>query len=135
MARRSVAITGAPFSLSTPVTVAVPPCTSMRAPIRISSGACMKRFSKMCSSSRLTPSARVRSAIICACRSVGKPGNGSVATSTALTWPFIRRTLRPALVAVTSMPASSSLSAKAPTRSRRPPISSTSPPVIAGASM
>ena len=43
-ARRSVAMTGAPFSLSDPVTVAMPPCTSSRHPMRISSGACMKRL-------------------------------------------------------------------------------------------
>ena len=49
------------------------------------------------------PSASVRSAIICACRSVGKPGKGAVATSTARTWPFWRLTLRPLLVAATSI--------------------------------
>jgi hypothetical protein len=47
-----VAITGAPFSRSTPVTVAVPPCTSICAPMRISSGACMNRFSKIRSPAR-----------------------------------------------------------------------------------
>ena len=42
----------------------------------------MKRFSKIVSVMRDVPLARVISAINCACRSVGKPGNGSVVTST-----------------------------------------------------
>ena len=44
------------------------------APMRISSGTCMKRLSKIVSVIIDAPSARVISAIICACRSVGKPG-------------------------------------------------------------
>ena len=57
----------------------------------------MKRFSKMCSSRWLTPSARVSSAIICACRSVGKPGKGAVATSTAPDVAVLAADLQPAV--------------------------------------
>ena len=71
----------------------------------------MKRFSKIRSSSRLTPVAVRSSAIICACRSVGKPGKGCVSISTA-------RRAGPAHfsaarhVLATATPASSSLSAR-----------------------
>ena len=44
-ARKSVAITGAPDSPETPRTIADAPWTLMRAPMRFSSGTCMKRFS------------------------------------------------------------------------------------------
>ena len=40
-ARRSVAITGAPTSRSTPRTTAERPLTSMSAPMRLSSGTCI----------------------------------------------------------------------------------------------
>ncbi len=73
-ARRSVAITGAPFRPATPRTRASPPETAMSAPSRASSGACMKRFSKMVSRITLSPLASVISAMNCACRSVAKPG-------------------------------------------------------------
>ena len=95
----------------------------------------MKRFSKIFSSSTETPSAVQSSAIICACRSVGKPGKGSVVTSTAFTRPFLRATFSPRLVWVTLTPAASSFSAKLSTRSSVPPMHSTSPPQIAGTSM
>mmetsp|Transcript_27491 Transcript_27491/g.50825 ORF Transcript_27491/g.50825 Transcript_27491/m.50825 type:complete len:305 (+) Transcript_27491:1833-2747(+) len=134
-ARKSVAITRAPLSFSTPCTVAVPPCTSILAPMRISSGACIKRFSKIFSSRTDVPSAVHIIAMNCACRSVGKPGNGSVVTSTAFTRPFLRATLRPFSVSSTSIPASCSLVTKLSTRSRRPPRSSTSPPQKAGANI
>ena len=64
--------------------MAEPPCTLMSAPIRLSSGTCMKRFSKMVSVIIEAPSATVISAMNCACRSVAKPGKGSVITSTPL---------------------------------------------------
>ena len=50
------------------------PWTLMLAPMRLSSGTCMKRFSKIVSVIIAAPSAIAISAIICACRSVGKPG-------------------------------------------------------------
>ena len=60
-ARRSVAITGAPESRSTPRTTAVCPSMSMSAPMRGSSGTCMKRFSKIVLGDHATcPSPRVR---------------------------------------------------------------------------
>ena len=46
----------------------------MSAPMRISSGACMKRFSKIVSRMMLVPSAVHISAMNWACRSVAKPG-------------------------------------------------------------
>ena len=48
----------------------------MLAPMRHSSGTCMKRFSKIVSVIIAAPSAVAISAIICACRSVGNPGIG-----------------------------------------------------------
>lgn len=54
--------------------VAAPPARETIAPIRRSSGTCMKRFSKIVSLSRQTPPACVISTMYCACRSVGKPG-------------------------------------------------------------
>jgi hypothetical protein len=77
-ARRSVAITVAPVSSSTPWTIAVLPSMSMRAPSRRSSCTCMKRFSKMVSVTCAVPSATQLSAMNCACMSVGKPGCGAV---------------------------------------------------------
>jgi hypothetical protein len=50
--------------------------------MRISSCACMKRFSKMVSVTMEMPSACVISAMYCACRSVAKPGYSSVVMST-----------------------------------------------------
>ena len=74
-ARRSVAITGAPDRPpGTPRTMADAPCTLMRAPMRFSSGTCMKRFSKIVSVIIAAPSATDISAMNCACMSVGKPG-------------------------------------------------------------
>ena len=88
-ARRSVAITGAPLSWSTPSIVAFSPSSWMCAPSRASSCTCMKRFSKMVSVMCEVPLARVISAMSCACRSVGKPGNGCVVISTgAMPAPF-----------------------------------------------
>src|SRR5665213_3550180 len=87
-ARRSVAITGAPFNLATPRIAADAPCTLMSAPMRVSCGTCMKRFSKLFSVMTESPSAVLITAIICAWRSVGKPGNGAVATSMPLSRPL-----------------------------------------------
>ena len=50
----------------------------MSAPMRVSSLASMKRFSKMFSVMTQLPFARARRTMVCACMSVGKPGNGSV---------------------------------------------------------
>ena len=60
----------------------------------------MKRFSKMVSVMCEVPSARVISAINCACRSVGKPGNGAVVTSTGASPAPLRATRMPSLVGV-----------------------------------
>ena len=57
-----------------PRTMAVWPETLICAPIRMSSSTCIKRFSKMLSSTTLAPSAKHMSAISWACISVGKPG-------------------------------------------------------------
>ena len=73
-ARRSVAITIAPCSLSTPCTTAVLPSMRMSAPRRCNSTACMKRFSKMVSRIIATPLATALIAMNCACMSVGKAG-------------------------------------------------------------
>ena len=51
--------------------------------MRLSSGTCMKRFSKMVSTTRLSPSATAFIAINCACMSVGKPGCSVVRMFTA----------------------------------------------------
>src|SRR5258708_209587 len=106
-ARRSVAITGAPVNSLTPRTIAEAPCTLMLAPIRQSSGTCMNRFSKIVSVIIAAPSAVVIRAIICACRSVGKPGNGSVITSTPPIRPVRRWTNTPPGVGSTGTPAPS----------------------------
>ena len=81
-----------PSALGTPRTSAEAPCTVMLAPMRISSGTCMKRFSKIVSVIIEAPSAIAISAMTCACRSVGKPGKGSVITSTPASRPLRRRT-------------------------------------------
>ncbi len=74
LARRSEAMTGAPERRGTPRTIATLLWTEMSAPMRCSSLTCMKRFSKIVSVIRLWPSARVISAMNCACMSVAKPG-------------------------------------------------------------
>ena len=57
-------MTGAPIRRSTPRTVAVEPRSVIRAPMRLSSGTCMNRFSKMVSVITDAPSAVDISAII-----------------------------------------------------------------------
>ena len=94
----------------------------------------MKRFSKIVSRMCEVPSARQTSAISCAWRSVGKPGNGSVVTSTgARPLPF-RRTRMPWLV---GGDLGADLRSAPRAASRRiagvAPSSSTSPPVMATA--
>jgi hypothetical protein len=71
---QSVAITVAPSSFGTPLTKAVLPSILMSAPRRISSTACMKRFSKMVSRIIAVPSATALMAMNWACMSVGKAG-------------------------------------------------------------
>ena len=68
----------------TPLIIAVRPLTVMSAPIRASSGTCIKRFSKMVSVMDEVPSAMLSNVISCACMSVGKPGCGWVVTVTGL---------------------------------------------------
>ena len=132
-ALRSVAITGAPVSSLTPRTSADPPCTVMRAPIRASSGTCMKRFSKMVSVIMAAPSATHMRAMNCACKSVAKPGNGRVITSLPRRPPSARPTCTPPSAASIRRPASSSVSLAAPKLSTAAFFSSTRPPVIAAA--
>ena len=103
-ARKSVAITGAPVKCLTPSMVAVSPSRWMCAPSRTSSCTCMKRFSKMVSVMREVPPARVISAISCACKSVGKPGNGAVDTVTGARSAPLRETRMPSLVGVMVAP-------------------------------
>src|SRR5258708_227292 len=67
-------------------------CTWMVAPTGPSPGPGRKRFAKTVSVIIAAPSAIVIAAIICACRSVGKPGKGSVMTSTPASRPSRRRT-------------------------------------------
>ena len=80
--RRSVLRTGAPESSRTPCTSAWWPSMRTSAPMRMSSSANMKRFSKTFSVMIESPSASAMSAMNCACMSVGNPGYGSVCTST-----------------------------------------------------
>src|SRR5438045_2419910 len=83
-ARRSVAITGAPLSLSTPSMVAVSPSSRMRAPNRASSCTCMQRFSNMVSVVCVVALARVHDAVSCARGSVGSRGSGAADLRTHL---------------------------------------------------
>ena len=108
-ARRSVAITGAGVRLGRPRTMAMPPSTWMSAPILTSSGTCMKRFSNTVSEIRDDPSARHISAMNWACRSVGKPGKGSVVISVEVTVP-VPATWMESQSSVTDTPASFSTS-------------------------
>ena len=73
----------------------------------------MKRFSKMVSVMRETPLARVISAISCACRSVGKPGNGAVVTSTGRDAGAVARHAQAGIGRVISTPACASTSSPA----------------------
>ncbi len=82
---------------------------------------------------RELPLASVISAMNCACRSVGKPGKGSVVTSTAAMPAPLRRTRIPSGTCVTSAPVVASTSRAACSRSERVFSSTTSPPVIATA--
>ena len=93
----------------------------------------MKRFSKIVSVMRDVPVARVISAISCACKSVGKPGNGCVVTSIGLIPDPFRATRMPALVVEIWAPACAKVSSADCSSSGRAPSSNTSPPVIATA--
>lgn len=132
-ARRSVAIIGAPFRESTPLIVAVLPCTVILAPILLSSGTCINRFSKIVSVMIEAPLAMLINAMIWACMSVGKPGYGWVVTSTLLI---------PCLLCFTTMlfsfmlieaPASSNFSNTVPNTLGFVPTSSSWPLVIIAA--
>ena len=113
---------------------AVEPSVSMRAPIRSSSATCMKRFSKIVSVTRDWPSARPSSVMTCACMSVGKPGNGLVITSAGpgRSGP---RTRTEAAPTSRLTPHSSSLASTAERCSGTSPVTVTSPPVIAPATI
>ena len=95
----------------------------------------MKRFSKIVSVIIAAPVEVHIRAMNWACRSVGKPGNGSVITSVPATSPLARSTDSPRAVSAIATPAWPSTSATAPTSARRAPTSSTRPPVIAAAIM
>src|SRR5271157_4798623 len=133
-ARRSLACTAAPLSGVRPRTTARLPSILTFAPMRTSSWACMKRFSKMFSVTMLVPSACVASAMYCACMSVGKPGYSSVFTSALLNGPLpITRTESP--LVLTCTPHSSSFCSSALRCWGSQPETSRSPPVSAPATM
>ncbi len=132
-ARKSVAITGAPFNRSTPSTVAVSPSSWICAPSRASSCTCINLFSKMVSVMCDVPLARVIRAINCACKSVGNPGNGAVITSTGSSAPPLRVMRMPSLVGVTLVPVCARTSSADCSSSGRAFWSRTSPPVMATA--
>ena len=132
-ARRSVAITGAPLSLSTPRTIAVWPSTRMSAPMRSSSCTCMKRFSKIVSLITPTPVATQFIAMNCACMSVGNPGCGAVVKLTACgRRPRMSSVMRSPAQSIVA-PASLSLSITASSVSGRACVAVMCPPVIAAA--
>ncbi len=90
----------------------------------------MKRASKTFSVIIAVPSETAARAIANGCRSVGKPGKGSVETSKARSLRWVR-TVKPSSSGSTSAPAETSLSR---TRSRwpvTPPLMCRSPPAIA----
>jgi hypothetical protein len=92
--------------------VAMSPSTGCPRPCA-SSGTCMKRFSKIVSLICDTPSAVAISAMNCACRSVGKPGNG--ASPYRPQWDARRCDGRePRLVSAISVPMDSSSGITAP---------------------
>ena len=76
---------------------------------------------------REVPRARVISAISCACRSVGKPGNGAVATLTGARPAPLRAMRIPSLVGVTSTPTICAAPSSATDRWRVPTSASSSP--------
>ena len=73
-ARKSVAMTCAPVSRSTPRAITVLPWIDRFAPSRCSSSTCWKRFSKIVSVIVAVPSATAFNAQNCACMSVGNAG-------------------------------------------------------------
>src|ERR1022692_4806435 len=111
LARRSEAMTPAPVRSDGPATMACRPSSRILAPMRASSCACMKRFSKMVSTTMAMPCACVIRAMYCACRSVANPGYSSVVTSTDLSRFGAQICTEDASVWVTSAPACSILRA------------------------
>ena len=73
-ARKSVAITGAPFNVLTPSTITVFPSTRMDAPMRFISWTCMNLFSNTVSVIDPVPFATEFKAVNWACMSVGNAG-------------------------------------------------------------
>ncbi len=132
-ARRSVAITGAAASLSTPRHTAVLPSMRISAPIRWSSSTCWKRFSNTVSVTVPTPLATAFRAQNCACMSVGNAGYGIVRISTARgRRPPMPSSIQSGPVRM-SAPASRSLIRTASRDSGSARLSRTEPPVIAAA--
>ena len=85
--RRSGASTTVPLSVRGPAITAWWPLVSMPAPRRLSSSTTTKRFSKTFSVMIEVPSASDSRTMVCACRSVAKPGCGSVEMSTGASGP------------------------------------------------
>ena len=88
LARKSDAIIGAPDSFVLPHMMALGPSRLIFAPMRASSGTCIKRSGYMRSVIIEIPSACVIRAHICACRSVGNPGYGNVTASIGFIFAF-----------------------------------------------
>ena len=99
---------------------AISPSTLISAPMRASSGTCMKRFSKIVSRMCETPLAVAIDAMNCAWRSVGNPGNGAVQIYPPQ-WGARRfcGSHRPRLVSTISVPISRRSGITAPTSDAR----------------
>ena len=131
-ARKSVAMTVAPDSFSTPSMTATLPSIWILAPRRTISLTCMKRFSKIVSVTVAAPCDTALSAMNWACMSVAKPGYSVVRNDWAFNRPVEAMRIPPSN-AVTVAPASRNLSTSASWWSARPCSSVTSPPVAATA--
>ena len=79
-----MAITCAPENPPQELIMALDPMVSIFAPIRFNSGTCINLFSNMFSLMTDELLDKDSSTIICACRSVGKPGNSRVSSSILL---------------------------------------------------
>ncbi len=134
-ARRSDASTAAALSEVFPRTTARRPSILMLAPMRTSSWACMKRFSKIFSVITDVPSACVARAMNCACMSVGKPGYSSVLISTALRDWLLAVTRTVSCDSWIFTPTSCSFCSSAPRWRGSHPETIRSPPVSAPAMM
>ena len=124
-------MTVAPLRRVFPVTIARAPSMRMLAPIRMSSLACMNRFSKMSSVITEVPAAWVISAIYWACMSVANPGYSLVTTSAARRSSLPRTLMRPRPVVSMFTPVSRSFSVTLERWLGLQSINSSSPFVIA----